>query len=97
MPRIDPDPPTDLCALSITDLVDLIARREVSPLEMAHASLARYDATEPDVNAFISLDRNLVIADAARLETKPGVASFADRCTASRSRSRTTSRHGASR
>ncbi len=70
MPRTDPDPPSDLCALSITDLVDLIARREVSPLEMAHASLARYDATEPDVNAFISLDRNLVIADAARLETE---------------------------
>ena len=37
---------------------------------MAHASLARYDATEPDLNAFISLDRNLVIADAARLETE---------------------------
>ncbi len=70
MPRTNPNPPPDLCALSITDLVDLIARRQVSPLEMAHASLARYDATEPDVNAFISLDRNLVIADAARLENE---------------------------
>jgi aspartyl-tRNA(Asn)/glutamyl-tRNA(Gln) amidotransferase subunit A len=70
MPRTDPDASADLCSLSITDLVDLIARREVSPLEMAHASLARYEATEPELNAFISLDRNLVIADAARLETE---------------------------
>ena len=70
MPRIDPHVSSDLCALSIADLVDLIARREVSPVEMAHASLARYEATEPDLNAFISIDRNLVIADAARLETE---------------------------
>ena len=70
MPQTDPHVSSDLCALRIADLVDLIARREVSPVEMAHASLARYEATEPDLNAFISIDRNLVIADAARLETE---------------------------
>jgi aspartyl-tRNA(Asn)/glutamyl-tRNA(Gln) amidotransferase subunit A len=70
MPRIDPHASSDLCALSIADLVDLIARQEVSPLEMAHASLARYEATEPVLNAFISLDRERVLADAARLEAE---------------------------
>ena len=70
MPQTDPHVSSDLCALRIADLVDLIARREVSPVEMAHASLARYDATEPDLNAFISIDRNLVIADAVRLEAE---------------------------
>jgi aspartyl-tRNA(Asn)/glutamyl-tRNA(Gln) amidotransferase subunit A len=70
MPQADPHVSTDLCALSIADLVDLIARREVSPLEMAHASLARYEATEPVLNSFISLDRERVLADAARLEAE---------------------------
>ena len=70
MPQTDPHVSSDLCALGIADLVDLIARREVSPVEMAHASLARYEATEPYLNAFISIDRNLVIADAVRLETE---------------------------
>jgi aspartyl-tRNA(Asn)/glutamyl-tRNA(Gln) amidotransferase subunit A len=70
MPRIDPHASSDLCALSIADLVDLIARREVSPLEMAHASIARYEATEPVLNSFISLDRERVLADAARLEAE---------------------------
>ena len=70
MPRIDPHVSSDLCALSIADLADLIARREVSPVEVAHASIARYEATEPDLNAFISLDPALVLADAARLDAE---------------------------
>lgn len=70
MPRIDPHVSSDLCALSIADLADLIARREVSPVEVAHASIARYEATEPDLNAFISLDPARVLADAARLEAE---------------------------
>jgi hypothetical protein len=45
MPQTDPHVSADLCALGIADLVDLIARREVSPIEMANASLARYEAT----------------------------------------------------
>jgi aspartyl-tRNA(Asn)/glutamyl-tRNA(Gln) amidotransferase subunit A len=70
MPRIDPRASSDLCDLSIADLVDFIARHEVSPLEVAHASIARYEATEPVLNAFISLDRERVLADAARLEAE---------------------------
>lgn len=70
MPQIDPQVSSDLCALTISDLSDLIGRREVSPREMANASLARYEATESELNAFISVDRNLVIAEAARLETE---------------------------
>jgi aspartyl-tRNA(Asn)/glutamyl-tRNA(Gln) amidotransferase subunit A len=70
MPRIDPDSPTDLCALSIGELAGLIARRDVSPVEMAHASIARYESTEPELNAFVSLDPERVLAEAARLEAE---------------------------
>jgi aspartyl-tRNA(Asn)/glutamyl-tRNA(Gln) amidotransferase subunit A len=76
MPQADPSVSTDLCALSIADLVDLIARRAVSPLEMAHASIARYEATEPVLNSFISLDRERVLADAARLEAEAAQGEF---------------------
>jgi aspartyl-tRNA(Asn)/glutamyl-tRNA(Gln) amidotransferase subunit A len=70
MPQVDPYASSDLCALRIADLVDLIARRDVSPLEIAHASIARYEATEPVLNSFISLDRERVLADAALLEAE---------------------------
>src|SRR4051812_5653929 len=54
--------------LGVAQLADLIARRELSPLEVAKASIARFEETEPLLNAFISLDRDRVLADAARLD-----------------------------
>jgi aspartyl-tRNA(Asn)/glutamyl-tRNA(Gln) amidotransferase subunit A len=60
----------DLCALGISELVELTASRDVTPVEVCQASLSRLEATEPELNSFISLDRDRVLADAARLETK---------------------------
>jgi aspartyl-tRNA(Asn)/glutamyl-tRNA(Gln) amidotransferase subunit A len=68
MPRRDRGAGADLSALSIAELVDLVGRREVSPVDICHAAIARFDATEPALNAFISLDPERVLADAARLE-----------------------------
>jgi aspartyl-tRNA(Asn)/glutamyl-tRNA(Gln) amidotransferase subunit A len=58
--------------LGVSQLADLIARRELSPLEVAKASIARLEETEPVLNAFISLDRDRVLADAARLDAEAG-------------------------
>ena len=60
----------DLCALGVSKLVELIAHRDVSPVEVCHASIARLEATEPELNSFISLDRDRVLADAGRLEAE---------------------------
>ena len=68
--RSDGDQADDLCALGIAELADLIARREVSPTEVCRASIARYRETEPELNAFISLDEDHLRADAAVLETE---------------------------
>ena len=54
---------TDLHWLSITEVSDLIQRRELSPVEMTDACLARIEAAEPRVNAFIT-----VLSDAARAD-----------------------------
>src|SRR2546421_408178 len=70
MPRSDGDEADDLCALGISELAELIARRDVSPTEACRASITRYRETEPELNSFISLDEDRVGADAAVLETE---------------------------
>ena len=57
--------PTDLSYLSAADLAALIAARKVSPVEIMDALLPRIAASQPVLNAFIT-----VTADAARAEAK---------------------------
>ncbi|MFQ6026546.1 MAG: amidase [Dehalococcoidia bacterium] len=45
----------EMCYLSAMDLSRLIQRREVSPVEIVDALLARIEATEPVLNSFITL------------------------------------------
>jgi len=45
----------DLCYLSAGELSRLIRRREVSPVEVVKAHLARVEALEPALNSFITL------------------------------------------
>src|SRR5262249_45720534 len=71
MPRSEAGPAAgDLCALGIAELVDRIARREISPVDVVSAAIARFEVAEPDLNSFITLDQNRVLADAARLEAE---------------------------
>jgi aspartyl-tRNA(Asn)/glutamyl-tRNA(Gln) amidotransferase subunit A len=51
----------DICYQSATELAGLIQRRELSPVEIVEAHLARIEATEPVLNSFITL-----LPDAAR-------------------------------
>ena len=55
----------DLCFLSGGEAADLIAARELSPVELVDALLARIEAVQPHINAF-----TVVRAEAARAEAK---------------------------
>ncbi len=58
-------PEQDVTALSIAEAAALVARRELSPVELVDAYLARIDAHNPLLNAYVT-----VTADAARAEAK---------------------------
>jgi Asp-tRNA(Asn)/Glu-tRNA(Gln) amidotransferase A subunit family amidase len=56
---------TDLCALSATEQARLVRGREVSPVELVEASLARIEAVQPVLNPFA-----FVWTDEARAEAR---------------------------
>ena len=55
---------TDLTRLDVHELADLIAGKEVSPVEIAMAFLDRIDAVNPSLNAFVTLDRERTLKEA---------------------------------
>ena len=64
----------DLCFTSISDASALIESRDLSPVELVEAHLARVEQTEPQLNAFITLlaDEALEQANAAEREIAAG-------------------------
>ncbi len=56
----------DLCFVSATDLAQLYRARKVSPLEVMQAVLARIDAVNPAVNAYVTVARESALAAARR-------------------------------
>ena len=54
---------------TIAEAGRLIARKELSPLELTKTLLARIEALEPHLNAFITLTADAALADAKRAET----------------------------
>jgi aspartyl-tRNA(Asn)/glutamyl-tRNA(Gln) amidotransferase subunit A len=62
----------ELTALSLTEASRLVEKREVSPVELTEACLARIDAVEPSINAFIT-----VFGDQARAAAKAAEAEIA--------------------
>ena len=65
---------TEICYLSASQLSGLIQRKEVSPVEVVEAHLARIEATEPTLNSFISLlpQQALAAAKTAEEEIQAG-------------------------
>src|SRR5438445_3177794 len=59
----------DICFLSATDLAHLYRARKVSPLEVMQAVLARIDAVNPAVNAYVTVARESALT-AARKATR---------------------------
>ena len=45
----------DLATLTLKEASDLVRRRDVSPVELTRACLARIDRLEPAINAFITV------------------------------------------
>jgi amidase len=56
----------DLCFLPATALARLYRARKVSPLEVMQAVLARIDAVNPAVNAYVTVARESALAAARR-------------------------------
>jgi len=60
----------EICYLPATELSGLIRRKEVSPVEVVEAHLARIEATEPTLNSFITLLPDQAMADAKTAENE---------------------------
>ena len=58
-------PDRDLCFTPATELIRLYRARRVSPLEVMEAVLARIDAVNPRVNAYVTLARESALARSA--------------------------------
>ncbi|MDH5525248.1 MAG: Asp-tRNA(Asn)/Glu-tRNA(Gln) amidotransferase subunit GatA [Desulfobulbaceae bacterium] len=61
-----------LHALTIHELQDLLTKGEVTSLDITRAVLARIEAVEDKVNAFITLDRDGALAQAAEADKMRG-------------------------
>jgi aspartyl-tRNA(Asn)/glutamyl-tRNA(Gln) amidotransferase subunit A len=62
---------TELLALPLVELAVLLRARKASPLELMEAVLARIDATNADLNAFVALHpREKLLADARAAEAR---------------------------
>ncbi len=62
-------PTEELCFMPAERLADLIRTRRLSPTELMEATLARIDAINPAINAFVQLDAERALAE-ARAQTE---------------------------
>jgi Asp-tRNA(Asn)/Glu-tRNA(Gln) amidotransferase A subunit family amidase len=62
--------PDDVCARSAASLAAAIARREVSPVEVVEATLARIARLQPALNAFVTVTAEEALAAARRAEER---------------------------
>jgi aspartyl-tRNA(Asn)/glutamyl-tRNA(Gln) amidotransferase subunit A len=70
-------PSSDLPALSIQELGDGYRQKRWSPVEVTAASLARIEATEPEIHAWVSVDAERALMAATQAERE--IASGQDR------------------
>lgn len=67
---------TDLCFLSIADLAPLLRRREVSPVEVVEALLARIDTYNASLLAYLTVDAENALTVARAAEAEIGAGSY---------------------
>jgi aspartyl-tRNA(Asn)/glutamyl-tRNA(Gln) amidotransferase subunit A len=60
----------DLATRTLKEASDLVRRRDVSPVELTRACLARIDRLEPAINAFITVTPEQALASARELEAE---------------------------
>ncbi len=59
-----------LCDLTLRGARDLLARREVSSVELTRATLERIEQVEPDVRAFVEVTADLALRQAERADER---------------------------
>jgi aspartyl-tRNA(Asn)/glutamyl-tRNA(Gln) amidotransferase subunit A len=60
--------PSDLTALTLVEVSELVRRRKVSPVEVTTACLQRIERLNPTLNAFITVTRDAALARAREAE-----------------------------
>ncbi len=60
----------DLCRLGLSELTPLLSRREVSPVEVVEAFLARIAAHDPELHTYITVDAAGAVAQARDAEAR---------------------------
>ncbi len=60
----------DLCSLSISQASELLAKKEISSQELTTAFLDRIQAHDGNINAFITVDREMALAQAQEADKK---------------------------
>ena len=61
---------SELDGLTIAELAARLRSKQLSPVELAEASIARAEATEPALNSFITLTADQALAAAKRAEAE---------------------------
>ena len=74
----------ELCYMSVEELAPLIRDGQVSPVEVTRAHLERIAATEPGLNAFITLTEEQALAAAREAEAEIRSGGYRGLCTESR-------------
>ena len=60
----------DLYKLTAHELHEKLVNKEVSSVELTNAVIARVDAVEDKVNAYVTLDKEAALAQAAKVDAK---------------------------
>jgi aspartyl-tRNA(Asn)/glutamyl-tRNA(Gln) amidotransferase subunit A len=66
----------DLAFLSIEDAAKLIASRQLSPVELTRAALARVEQLNPTLNAFVTITADAAVAEATAAEAEITAGSY---------------------
>ena len=61
---------SELDGLTIAELASRLSSKQLSPVELAEASLRRAEATEPTLNSFITLTSDRAVAAAKQAESE---------------------------
>jgi aspartyl-tRNA(Asn)/glutamyl-tRNA(Gln) amidotransferase subunit A len=59
---------SDVCLLSIEDAAKQVAAKQISPVELTNAVLARIDRLQPQLNAYVTLTPEIALAEARAAE-----------------------------
>jgi aspartyl-tRNA(Asn)/glutamyl-tRNA(Gln) amidotransferase subunit A len=88
---------SELCFLGVTELAALLRARKVSPVEIVDALLARIDAVNPTLRAYIHVCHEQARAAGARPRSSSAPGSIGGHFTASPWRTRTSTTCGGCR